>query len=103
MLRTMAPDGPPTLADQVSRLYDLIAGYHATHLLEIARELGVWEALVRHPGLSSEGLAAELGTDPFYTDVLCRTAFSFGLLEREGPGWRMAAHFDQIPDVSDGC
>jgi SAM-dependent methyltransferase len=96
MLRTMAPDGPPTLADQVSRLYDLIAGYHATHLLEIARELGVWEALVRSPGLASEGLATELGTDPFYTDVLCRTAFSFGLLEREGPGWRMAAHFDQI-------
>ena len=96
MLRTMAPDGPPTLADQVSRLYDLIAGYHVTHLLEIARELGVWEALVRSPGLASEDLATELGTDPFYTDVLCRTAFSFGLLEREGRGWRMAAHFDQI-------
>jgi SAM-dependent methyltransferase len=96
MLRAMAPDGPPTLADQVSRLYDLIAGYHVTHLLEIARELGVWEALVRSPGLASEDLATELGTDPFYTDVLCRTAFSFGLLEREGPGWRMAAHFDQI-------
>ena len=96
MLRAMAPDGPPTLADQVSRLYDLIAGYHVTHLLEIARELGVWEALVRSPGLASEGLATELGTDPFYTDVLCRTAFSFGLLEREGDGWRMAAHFDQI-------
>ena len=30
---------PPTLADQVSRLYDLVAGYHATHLIEIAREL----------------------------------------------------------------
>ena len=96
MLRTMAPDGPPTLADQLSRLYDLIAGYHVTHLLEIARELGVWEALVRSPGLASEDLAPELGTDPFYTDVLCRTAFSFGLLEREGPGWRMAAHFDRI-------
>jgi SAM-dependent methyltransferase len=65
MLRAMAPDGPPTLADQVSRLYDLIAGYHVTHLLEIARELGVWEALVRSPGLASEGLATELGTDSF--------------------------------------
>jgi SAM-dependent methyltransferase len=92
----MAPDHPPTLADQVSRLYDLIAGYHMTHLLEIARELGVWQALVHDPGLTSQGLAAELGTDPFYTDVLCRTTFSFGLLEREGPGWRMAPHFDQI-------
>jgi SAM-dependent methyltransferase len=86
----------PTLADQVSRLYDLVAGYHATHLVEIARELGVWEALTGAPGLGSEDLAARLATDPFYTDVLCRTAFSFGLLEREGPGWRMAPHFDQI-------
>jgi predicted O-methyltransferase YrrM len=28
--------------------------------------------------------------------VLCRTAFSFGLLDRDGAGWRMAPHFDQI-------
>jgi SAM-dependent methyltransferase len=86
----------PTLTDQVSRLYDLVGGYHATHLLEIARELGVWQALTSAPGLTSGELAAGLGTDPFYTDVLCRTAFSFGLVEREGDGWRMAPHFDQI-------
>jgi SAM-dependent methyltransferase len=86
----------PTLADQVSKLYDLIAGYHATNLIEIARELGAWESLTQSPGLTSEALAARLGTHPFYTDVLCRTAFSFGLLDREGDGWRMAPHFDQI-------
>jgi SAM-dependent methyltransferase len=86
----------PTLADQVSRLYDLVAGYHATNLIEIARELGVWEALTERAGLASAELADRLGTDPFYTDVLCRTAFSFGLLAREGAGWRMAPHFDQI-------
>lgn len=93
----------PTLADQVSRLYDLVAGYHATHMLEIARELGIWEALAKDPGLASGELADRLGTDPFYTDVLCRTAFSFALLDREGDGWRMAPHFDQIlgnPDSS---
>jgi SAM-dependent methyltransferase len=86
----------PTLADQVTRLYELVAGYHATNLLEVARELGVWEALTRDPGLTSEELAARLGTQPFYTDVLCRTAFCFGLLDRDGAGWRMAPHFDQI-------
>lgn len=96
----MASESPlttaPSLADQVSRLYDLIGGYHATHLIEIARQLGVWEALTSRPGLTSDSLATGLGTDPFYTDVLCRTAFSFGLLERQGDGWRMAPHFDQI-------
>lgn len=86
----------PTLADQVSKLYDLVAGYHATNLLEIARELGVWDALTQSPGLTSEALAGRLGTQSFYTDVLCRTAFAFGLLDREGAGWRMAPHFDQI-------
>jgi SAM-dependent methyltransferase len=90
------PAATPTLTDQVSRLYDLVAGYHATHLLEIARELGVWEALAQRPGLTSEELATGLGTNLFYTDVLCRTAFSFCLLEREGAGWRTAPHFDQI-------
>jgi SAM-dependent methyltransferase len=99
----VAPDGAPTLADQVSKLYDLIAGYHATHLLEIARQLGVWEALTGRPGTTSADLAGRLGADAFYTDVLCRTAFSFGLLVRDGEGWRMAPHFDQIlgdPDSS---
>jgi SAM-dependent methyltransferase len=86
----------PTLAEQVSKLYELIAGYHATNLIEIARELGAWEALTERPGITSEALAAQLGTHPFYTDVLCRTAFSFGLIDREGDGWRMAMHFDQI-------
>jgi hypothetical protein len=28
--------------------------------------------------------------------VLRRTAFSFGLLDRDGDGWRMAPHLDQI-------
>ena len=86
----------PTLGDQVSKLYELIAGYHATHLLEIARQLGVWDALAKSPGLNSEELAARLDTRPFPTDVLCRTAFSFGLLEREREGWCLAPHFDQI-------
>jgi hypothetical protein len=53
-------------------------------------------ALTLRPGLTSEALAERLGTHLFYTDVLCRTAFAFGLLDREGAGWRMAPHFDQI-------
>jgi SAM-dependent methyltransferase len=86
----------PTLPDQVTKLYDIISGYHATHLLEIGRELGVWEAITAQPGVTSDALATRLGIDPFYTDVLVRTAFAFELVEHAGDGWRMAAHFDQI-------
>ena len=86
----------PTLADQVSKLYELIAGYHATHMIEIGHQLGAWAALTEDPGLTSAGLAARLGTNDFYTDVLCRTAFAFEILDRDGAGWQMGPHFDQI-------
>lgn len=86
----------PTLPEQVTKLYDLISGFHATHLLAIGRDLGVWEAITDTPGITSDALAARLGIEPYYTEVLCTTAFAFGLLERDGGGWRMATHFDQI-------
>jgi SAM-dependent methyltransferase len=86
----------PSMADQVSRLYDLIAGYHLTNLIEVARDVGAWEAITARPGIEAATLAASLGTDPGYTEVLCRTAFAFGLLDRDGDGWRMAAHMDAI-------
>ncbi len=90
------PVASPTLADQVSKLYELIAGYHATHMIEIGHQLGAWAALTEEPGLTSAGLAGRLGTDGFYTDVLCRTAFAFEILDRDGEGWRMGQHFEQI-------
>ncbi len=96
MTAPTADPAAPALADQVSRLYDLIAGYHVTNLIEVAREVGAWEEITAHPAIDSETLAMRLGTDPGYTDVLCRTAFAFGLLERDGDGWAMARHMDAI-------
>ena len=86
----------PTLPEQVTKLYELISGFHATYLLSIGRDLGAWEAITATPGSTSEALASKLGTDPYYTEMLCKTAFAFELLERDGAGWRMAPHFDQI-------
>lgn len=86
----------PTLPEQVTKLYELISGFHATYLLEIGRELGVWEAITARPGITSDALATQLATDPFYMDVLVRTAFAFELVDHDGDGWRMAPHFDQI-------
>lgn len=90
------PESTPTLAAQIDHLYDLVAGFHATHLLAIGREVGLWELLAAEPGSTATGLAARLGTDPWYTDVLCRTAFAFAILDRDGSGWRLAPHFDVI-------
>src|SRR5215210_1845622 len=52
----------PTLADQVSKLYELVAGYHATNLLEIARELGAWAHRRAGSRRSLRGPRAERGS-----------------------------------------
>ncbi len=97
-MTTTPPADPaaPSLAEQVSRLYELIAGYHLTNLIEVAREVGAWKQITAQPGIDSAALATAIGTDPEYTDVLCRTAFAFRLLDRDGDGWRMAPHLDAI-------
>ena len=46
--------------------------------------------------MDSAALAGALTTDPDYTDILCRTAFAFQILERDGDGWRMGPHMDAI-------
>jgi SAM-dependent methyltransferase len=86
----------PTLADQVTRLYDLIGGYHATNLVEIGRELGVWATVAAQPGIGTAELARRLRIDPGYAETLCVTALAFELVERDGDGWRMAPHFETI-------
>ena len=91
----------PTRVEQVTKLLNLISGYHATHLLEIARELGILELITAEPGVTARELAKRLGTEPFYSEVLCRTAFAFDLLARERDGWRMAPHFDEILGTPD--
>ena len=87
MMAESTPAVAPTLADQVSKLYELVAGYHATNLLEIARELGAWEALTQSPGLTSEALAARLGTHSFYTALPYRIR-----LRAARPGGCRVAH-----------
>jgi len=83
-----------TLSDQVTKVYEIIAGYHTTHLIEIGRDLGVWEHLSRNPGSTSADTAAALGLVEFYVDVLCRTAHSAELVDRLDGGWQMAPHMD---------
>src|SRR5258708_19409695 len=94
--RLSADPGGPTLAEQVSRLYDLIAGHHLTNLVEIAREVGIWEVVTARPGIESQALATALGIDAHYTDILCRTAFAFGFLERDAHACQLAPHMHPL-------
>jgi len=86
----------PSLADQVTKLYEIIAGYHTSHLIEIGRDLGVWEYLVANPGAASEQAATSLDLEPFYVEVLCKTAYGAGLVDSRGDGWEMAPHMDLL-------
>jgi SAM-dependent methyltransferase len=85
-----------TIADQVTRLYESIAGFHTTHMLEVGRELGIWTYLTEHPGATSDEIASAGDLNPFYTDVLCKTALSAGVLQRGAGGWEMAPHMDVL-------
>ena len=66
------PAATPTLADQVSKLYELVAGYHATNLLEIARELGAGGADAE-PGPHLRGARGATG----YAPLLYRRALPY--------------------------
>ncbi len=85
----------PTLADQVSKLYELIAGYHATHMIEIGHQLGAWAALTEDPGLTSEARRP-----PWHRRLLHRCPVSHRVRLRDPrPGRGRLAngpHFDQI-------
>lgn len=56
-------------------------GFWATWLLHVGRELGLFRALLNQPGLSSEGLAQQLGFELPYVEVWCQAAYHFQFLQ----------------------
>lgn len=81
----------PSVAQQAKHLLGHVAGYASHRTVGIGLRSGLIEALAERPGgATSDELAAELGFDPFYVSVWCRSALAAGLCERTGGGYRLA-------------
>ncbi|MDZ7727646.1 MAG: class I SAM-dependent methyltransferase [Dehalococcoidia bacterium] len=87
----------PAITDQAPKLLGQIAGYAGHRTIGVGLRSGLIEALSGHPeGTSSDELANELGFDPFYVGVWCRSALAAGVCEREGEHYRLAPHMDTL-------
>ncbi|MCF6745546.1 methyltransferase domain-containing protein [Blastococcus sp. KM273128] len=80
----------PTLADTAPTVLALIAGYVGHRTVAIGLRAGLLERLAEHPGATADELADALALDPSYVSVWCRAALGAGVVERSGPGFRLA-------------
>jgi SAM-dependent methyltransferase len=94
-----ASDASPTLADTAPKLLSLIAGYVGHRTVTIGLRSGLLARLADSPA-TADDLADALALDPFYVAVWCRAAVGAGLLERDGPGFRLGEHM--APLLLDG-
>ena len=79
-----------------ARIFAWRRGFNAMHLIDLGLQCGLFEALARHPGLTSDALAAQLGLHAPYVRTWCTTAYSLALLEAEGDALRLAPHVDTV-------
>jgi ubiquinone/menaquinone biosynthesis C-methylase UbiE len=91
---TTAP-AQPTIAEQAPMLLGHVAGYAAHRTVAIGLRQGLVGTLADPTGcaaMSGDALATQLGLDPFYVGVWCRSALAAGICERDGDGYRLAPH-----------
>jgi ubiquinone/menaquinone biosynthesis C-methylase UbiE len=87
----------PTVAEQAPVLLSQLAGYIGHRTIAIGLRAGLIDALARQPaGATADELAEQLGLDPFYVSVWCRSAFSAGVCDRNGRGYRLAPHMGTL-------
>ena len=84
----------PDLAQQSAKLLGHYAGYLATWTINLGLRAGLLEELAgRSEGVSADTLAADLGLDPLYTRVWCRSAYAAGVLDlTDGQAYTLAPH-----------
>lgn len=96
---TATAPATPSVADQAPALLGHVAGYAAHRTVAMGIRQGLVQALADAPPSQSVGddaLAAQLGLDPFYVGVWCRSALAAGVCQREGDGYRLAPHMDTL-------
>ncbi|HEX2174243.1 MAG TPA: class I SAM-dependent methyltransferase, partial [Dehalococcoidia bacterium] len=95
---TTATTTAPDLAQQGAKILGHYSGYVATWTIDLGLRTGLWQALTDRPqGATAEQVAAQLGLDPLYTRVWCRSAYAAGLLELDAGGsYTLAPHLDTL-------
>lgn len=80
------------LQQRLGILLSQAAGYVGYRTIEVGLRHAIFDRLAAHPeGIDVEELAAETGSDPFYLDVWCRSAYAAGVLEAADQGYRLDA------------
>ncbi len=92
----MSPE--TTRVAQMGKVFGYLKGLHATYLLNIGTELGLFGRFTRFPaGLTSDTLASHSGLDPKYVRLWCEAACALELLDYDpAAGYRLAPFMDEI-------
>lgn len=92
-----APDCTAATPEELtSRIFAWRRGLNAMHLIDLGLQRGLFEALARHPGSSSDALAERLGLHAPYVRIWCTSAYSLALLEADGDALRLAPHVEAL-------
>ena len=87
----------PAITEQAPKLLGHIAGYASHRTIGLGLRTGLIEALNGFPdGVTPDELAEQLGFDPFYVGVWCRSAMAAGVCERAGERYRLAPHMGTL-------
>ena len=83
---------------QVGKLLSQVAGYVGVRTMEMGLRLGLLAEVAKHPqGITTDNLARQMGMDPFYVQVWCRSAYASELLElAENQGYVLAPYLDKL-------
>lgn len=81
------PVGAPVRQEQMGKVFGYLKGLHATHLINVGVELGLFNELTEAEGsLTPLQLATRSGCHPPYVKVWCEAAFALELLDLDGSG-----------------
>jgi SAM-dependent methyltransferase len=83
---------------QAGKLLSQMAGYVGGRTIDLGLRSGLLEAVASYPlGITAEALAEEIGLDPLYVKVWCRSAFAAEVLELgEHEAYTLAIHMDKL-------
>jgi len=91
---TQSPSPQPEIQQQAGVILSQVAGYVGVKTMEIGLRSGLFAELAKHPqGISADDLAKQLGFDPLYTSVWCRSAYAAEVLDlSENQTYSLAPH-----------